>query len=511
VTGDIEALAKAAEQEPEDAWAWLRLARAFLRQGTPVAARHVLDRAIDNALDEAPFYVELGEVLLGLEELDQAGSALRRAAQLAPGETAAEVRLAELLFRQGAYEEGIAGLEAALQRRPRSSELLALLAQGRMQLGHFQAAQAAAEPALQTATPETRGLRRRLLAHIHLAQGNVPEVVALLRLQHAEQLASFADLLDLAAALLKSSSSSEAEALLRTLAEHQGQSSDLELRFAQLTSQCQAIEVALPRLERLARLDPSAPILSALGSALVQAERYLEALAPLRQSLDLTPGAPQALHDLGRALLRLGAHREASTHLVQAASLLPDNDRVRADLAEALVTPSTQQQMGLVGDLSLFTVSDLLQLLSQLRSTGRLDIVTPRGRTVLLLVGGRILDAQNDRIEPMLPALEGLGKEARDRLNQLSPQARSQELELVGAFRDTSPELLRALGQLLLERTLRCLGPELDGRQGQATFTPATSEVEVDPSLLIAVEHAVLEASRRGDEARSQTPTPGTT
>lgn len=180
----------------------------------------------------------------------------------------------------------------------------------------------------------------------------------------------------------------------------------------------------------------------------------------------------------------------------------PDDERVRADLAEALQTPSPTRQTGLVGDLRLFTVPDLLQLLAQLRATGRLEIQTERGRATVWLMGGRLLDAQDERFEPLHQAVATLGPEVERVVAGMSPDDRGRGPLLLAALSRLPPPLQRSLAQLLFERTLRSLGPVLELREGQATFVPDSTELRVDEALLVPVEHAVLEASRRSDESR---------
>ncbi|MBK6685581.1 MAG: DUF4388 domain-containing protein [Deltaproteobacteria bacterium] len=499
MTDDLERLAESAAAHPDDAWGWLRLAQAFLAAGAVVPARHVLERAIDQAKEERQLYEELAQALEQLEDWDRALTAWQKAVALGPG---AEAHLAGLLLRRGAPEEALQVARRGLVREPNAAELLEL--EARAHLG-LRAPAEALRPAERAVTHSARpqlAERRRLLARIYQTLGRAEDRLAVLRQQEDEQLSDVGDRLDLCEALLERRSIAEAAQVVATLGGDGLLPLPLELRLSELAARAGLPGVAVGRLEQLVQHDASPLALSAYGAALVEAGRPLEAVAPLRQSLEHSPEQARARHALGRALVRLGAHREATSHLVKAAAMEPEDERVRADLAEALQTPSPTRQTGLVGDLRLFTVPDLLQLLAQLRATGRLEIQTERGRATVWLIGGRLLDAQDERFEPLHLAVSNLGPEAERVLAGMSPDDRTRGPLLLSALSRLAPPLQRSLAQLLFERTLRSLGPVLELREGQATFVPDASEVRVDEALLVPVEHAVLEASRRSDESR---------
>jgi tetratricopeptide (TPR) repeat protein len=105
------------------------LATLLLRERAFREAAAQYEKAIDLLPEEAGFYLGFGAAALGLQEMNRAVDALRRARDLKPGEVEVYRLLGEVYYRQGDSTQALATWEEGLRLRPADSNLQQLIAQ----------------------------------------------------------------------------------------------------------------------------------------------------------------------------------------------------------------------------------------------------------------------------------------------------------------------------------------------------------------------------------------------
>jgi tetratricopeptide (TPR) repeat protein len=145
----------------------------------------------------------------------------------------------------------------------------------------------------------------------------------------------------------------------------------------------------------LAAVGPNAGLLNNLGSALIKAGRYAEAIETLESALTLQPGYLRALVNLGKALREVGRLTEALSRLREALAIDPRYVPALVNLGDALAASG-----------------DLVQAQIALASATQIDPARVEARTALGLV--RLQAGQSDAGLADLRAAVALSPEHAD-------------------------------------------------------------------------------------------------
>lgn len=108
----LEVLARPAAEDPEGTL--LPAAAALVSAGEMPAARAALDLLIDAGHASVPAFLLRADVLLDVDEADEAAADVRAAAKLAPTWTQLWLHLADLLARRGEFEDAVEAYDHAL-------------------------------------------------------------------------------------------------------------------------------------------------------------------------------------------------------------------------------------------------------------------------------------------------------------------------------------------------------------------------------------------------------------
>lgn len=112
------------EQEPDHSDALHFLGVIAQQIGDPESAVHLIQRAIRQLPNLAPYHNNLGEAQRALGLIDDAAASYRRALELDPGFSTAHNNLANILADSGASEEALEGYDRAVAFEPDDSSIL---------------------------------------------------------------------------------------------------------------------------------------------------------------------------------------------------------------------------------------------------------------------------------------------------------------------------------------------------------------------------------------------------
>jgi tetratricopeptide (TPR) repeat protein len=124
-------LAQAERLQPEE-FRWPYFLGVNLSVSDPAAAARHFQRAVELRPDEPIVHARLGEILLHLEQFDEAGLYLRRAIELDPHDPRPHIALARLALARGDAESAMPSAEFAIRAAPQERavhETLALVHQ----------------------------------------------------------------------------------------------------------------------------------------------------------------------------------------------------------------------------------------------------------------------------------------------------------------------------------------------------------------------------------------------
>lgn len=126
------------ERQPDHSDALHFLGVIAQQIGDPESALHLIQRAIRQSPELAPYHNNLGEAQRALGLIDEAAASYRRALELDPDFSTAHNNLANVLADAGAREEALAGYDRAAEFEPDDSGILfnranLLLDMGRME------------------------------------------------------------------------------------------------------------------------------------------------------------------------------------------------------------------------------------------------------------------------------------------------------------------------------------------------------------------------------------------
>ncbi|MGC4073585.1 MAG: tetratricopeptide repeat protein [Nibricoccus sp.] len=278
----------------------------------------------------------LGAILLGKGQIDDAITHFERALKILPDHGNAHGNLANALLQKGRIDEALVHFQRAVEVEPGVAKAHSDLSFGLLQKGQLDEAAAHARKALelQPGFAEAHNTLGWCLLH----QGRHPEAT-----RHFNE------------ALRLQPGSADTHYNLGTALLHQGQNAQaithyqraLELRpgFAKALNnlgsayfQNGQIDQAIAQFKSALKADPSSTDASNnLGQALLQSGRLDEAIAHFRAAATASPDSPDAHYRLAVCLFQKGDVDTAIGHFTRVETLQPHNAEVRNNLGWALL------------------------------------------------------------------------------------------------------------------------------------------------------------------------------
>ena len=200
---------------------------------------------------------------------------------------------------------------------------------------------------------------------------------------------------------------------------------------------------------RAVEVDPTCSLCeSNLGRVVARPGRFAEGEAHLRRAIALRPDRPGPHENMGAIMLAQGRHPEAEEHFRRAATLQPDRAASRNALGVALATQGRDREAEAefqeAARLSPRLVDAQGNLGVLYTRQGRFEEAITALRRALALDGGRA----GVRVD--------LGRALRSRAIELAREGRLDEAaklwQEAAPLAGEDPDLLRALGQALVER-----------------------------------------------------------
>jgi tetratricopeptide (TPR) repeat protein len=279
---------------------------------------------------------DLGSILLGRGQVDEAIAHFRSALALQPGAADVLAKLGGALLAGGRVEEAVAPLQEALKTQPDSAQAhnnlgTALLQQGRVDeaIAHFQAAL--------NIQPDSAQAHNNL-GNVLLQQGRVDQAIAHFRqaVHHQPGLASAH--YNLGGALLQAGRLDEAVAHLQKALELQPSLAGAQMNLGNALLGKGQVNEAIAHLQKAVELQPGlAGAHHNLANALFQTGQVDEAVVHFQKALAIQPDFAGAHNGLGNAFLRQGRVDEAIAHFQQAVTLQPGLAEAHLNLANALL------------------------------------------------------------------------------------------------------------------------------------------------------------------------------
>jgi Flp pilus assembly protein TadD len=251
-------------------------------------------------------------------------------------------------------------------------------------------------------------------------------------------------------------------------------------------------------------LDPtSGPAHLELGLVLEAAGRLDEATVALREAVRLRAGAVPPLLALARVAERNGRGEEALDTLERAAALPAITAREKEEVAAALRAQRRRapNERAFAGRLDAFSVWQILELLRNLRSTGRLELATPTKWVEICVRDGHLVRIASDDVPSLAQLAPGIAGIDRERcaaalrgFERESDVRVAQQLLHYGVLDEAR---LRAV---MAARLAAALEEIVDSNEGSFSFQQKAIEVritdvEVDSRL------ALLEIVKARDDA----------
>ena len=293
---------------------------------------------VERRPDRADAYVDLGSVLVRLEGFDEADAVLRTALELDPGHPGAHQNLGEALRRRGRYGEAIEMYRAALEAEPDLAPAHGGLGLALFESGRHEESLAALERALalDPAAPSA-GEIAMAAGRAALEAGRLDAADAHFRRAAELEPASPAPLTELSNLLSARGRRAEAEHYLRRARDARSDDPVALHVIGEGLRTAGRRDEALASYREAVRIDPGfAPAHVGIGAALLDAQRYAEALESLERGISLGADAPTAAtaHYLaGRALLGLGRDDDAAAHFERAIEREPNHAEALDHLA----------------------------------------------------------------------------------------------------------------------------------------------------------------------------------
>jgi tetratricopeptide (TPR) repeat protein len=504
----LEALHRDAERHLDDASIWLQLGVALAERARE--RPDPIDRAAAiAALRHAASIAKLGELvgaiaaaLADLGEIDAACAELQ--ALPGPGESAGAPSYQNVVRRlldEGRGPDALALLARAGTLVEADDELRLLRAHARAEAGEVAGALADIDRVL-AGHPEHLGahlVRARLLAAEERTAECIAEWETAVRLSPDDPQA----MTGLGVALASAGRHEEAIEILFQVTQANASSSDTYLNLAIVLREAGRLDEAEWAARRALELAPDAvqPHYD-LGLVLEAAGKLPEAAQALREAAQRDAGWVRPTLALARVLEHDGRVDEAIETLARAAAQLPRDAEEQKQLFEALATLRLRAPAAsgaFAGSLSAFSLWQVLEIIQNHRSSGRLELSLQGARADLFVREGallRIVSEQAPRLVDVILSLQGADR------SRIAPALAGQRGATDAAVARTllrlgvidNAALLKAVEHQLVATLERLI----DRRDGSFAFhqeavTPNQGDVEVD------IRFALLEIARTRD------------
>jgi tetratricopeptide (TPR) repeat protein len=294
-------------------------------------------RALVIQPDAANVLANLGGALLESGRAAEAVAPLQKALRIQPSSTQAHNTLGAALLQQGLVDEAIAHFQSALKIQPGSAQARNNLGNALLQQGRVNEAIADFQQAVEL--QPSLGSARQNLGGALLQAGRVDEAVAQLRraLELEPNLAGAHE--SLGNALLRKGQVNEAIAHLQEAVQLQPGLASAHHNLANAFFQAGQVEEAIAQFQAALTLQPDfAGAHNGLGNALLRKGQVAESLAHFRTAATLQPSFVEAQLNLANTLLQTGQVDEAIAHFQKVLELQPDQAGAHNNLANALLS-----------------------------------------------------------------------------------------------------------------------------------------------------------------------------
>jgi len=306
--GNIEKAIKsyqiALDLDPDDTITMFNYGKALIALRSYVAARHVLEQAVEKDPEDAQAWIALGEVYEDLDEIDMAYQAYERALELDPSSPETKCLAAHANLMLGRYEDAEIEYRQAVEQNPNDSEAWAGLGEALIAQERYHEAIEACKRSLDGDPASLYGLPGYINACEHT--GNFDEA---------------------------------RRAVMKAI-EKDKNNSDLWYMLARIKVVAGHPEQALAAYQRAARLNPSdAASHAGVGWALLELQRdYALAEIHLLEAVRLAPDWYYPCLQLGELFIKKNNPQTAAEWFTRAMEIAPNAPEVR----ETLSDPSIQ-------------------------------------------------------------------------------------------------------------------------------------------------------------------------
>ncbi len=454
---------------PTDARLWCELGRARIQMGQLSDAAADLGKALELANRQPDVWLAVGQGWLDLGQLDRAREALGTAIRLTPDSVNAHLALGRTLQGLGQHEAAATVFSVAVWLDGTDGRVRAGLAQTLIKLDAYEAAEVQLHAALDD---DPQAIEPWLVwADLHHARADAAGSIEALQRAFALDPRDRRVGLRLADELMLQGRHHEAFSVLQELKAHWPDDGAVLTAVGRTEAALGRLESAVGTLRRAASLGadeawaPLADLLMAHG-------RDDDAVEALRQAHRAFPDDGDVAVQLGESLIDSEAFDDAVKVLARAVMSNREDHRLH-DLLGRIVGPAAAFDLGelpddedappivarpaarplsgptslsgitddaaIAGDLSHFSLVDLLEFLRLNRRTGILRAASKHGVGELMLVEGRLAGASTTNTDRL-----------GDRLAQagfVRPEALAEAIALQQSLPEQEP-----LGRILLER-----------------------------------------------------------
>lgn len=501
---DVETLQRNAERRATDPWAWWKLGAEILRtagrsvfEQTAAAAAlmHSLSMATEPALRGhlAASFADLGDIELAFQTLQPVAAD----PEVRPADLE---RVAHFLLEAGHGRRVVELLPVESEALREHLALRLLRAVGLAAGGDRAAALREVDEVLRQDGAEAGALtlRARLLGEAGDAQGSVAAWRRVLELSPTDVQALTGLGLALAAAKLFE----EAIDVLSRAMRQEPNAAAPCLNLAFVLREAGQLGQAERAAKRALTLEPSSwEAHCDLGKVLEAGTQWEQARAAFGRALELAPERVVPHLGLARCLEQLGRSQEALETLVRAATLQPNDPALRKQVVDAIagMRSKAARSDGFSGSLGAFSMWQVLELVQNNRTTGRIELGFADIRADLYVRDGslvRIAMPDKPTLAESLSALPQLDRNAVEaalaRVDRADDVAVAHQLVARKALSRAS------LREAVNAQLLNTLAPLMDRREGAFAFhreavVTSAEEGELD------LRFALLEIARLQD------------
>ncbi len=506
----VQRLHDAVERSPSDPEAWAALG-AKLAEYTDrepenhAAASAALLHALALAPADGAACMRIGRGLRRLGLAAEATQAFERALDLDDSLLEARESIAELMM-EIAPESAVEVLEEAVDGGTATWRTHYLSARAHFSLGDLVAAKQCAELATRQPDAELHAfwLLAQLLGELDQRDECIAAWEQVVKLAPGDPQAATA----LGSALVAGGKSLKGILVLERVAQQHPDSPEAWLNLGMAQKQvgrCAAAADSAATAIGLAPNNAQAHFL--LAQSAERAGDLARAAGAYEQATKNRPNWAEAYQGLGRVQSRLGHRDRARWALLRATELAPDNKSLRAELQQLMRNskPPTGLSTGAIeGQLSEFSVSDAMELLRNMRLSGRLEIHSGIASGSITLAHGMICGATSPRSRSVVQALlhEKLITQAQiSELMRKTSATSAEEIAEQIAKHGLVPE--RVLAKVRATQVRAAMAEMLDWSRGKFAFhkgndETASGEIVIDPAALILDLMRVRDENREG-------------